>query len=237
MQKLLLLVVVLLGTGCVAHVFSPPAKIGGLEGANALKSGETQVGGMFLTQQESFDPSILGGALRARQGLGSGLEIGAEFALGQIDADYEPIDEDLSPLFFTGHVGGKYTILEDYIALRGGVGAGTSDAGQFISPDLGIVLALENPVLVPAINVSGFLSQPVNAQEIDFTPIGEEAGTFRQTPQTSYGVLWSLGLRVPLQVSPGVKIEPWGGFSGTYIKDAERDAHFVGFLSGVDVTF
>lgn len=236
MKTFILLVAALLFSGCTAHVFSPPATGGSLETVKPLGESVVRVGARANSQSDGFGPKAKTFSAQFRRGFAQKFELGADLSLFHIKG-VEQADKDLSPYVGTLRLGGKLEVLENYMAIQGGVGGGFSDAGQFFSPDLGIILAVENPYLVPFVNVSGFVSQPINPKAIDVTIADQPIGSDIQEPKFTYGILWSAGVRVPFEISEGMILAPSVGFGGTYLVDSEETANLTGFLGGVDLEF
>jgi len=231
-----LLVIALLFSGCTAHVFSPPAMGGTLESVKPLAESEMKVGARVGSQKDGFGPKATTFNARFHRGFAQKFELGADFSLFHVKG-VEQADQDLSPYVGAMRLGGKLEVLEHYMAIQGGVGGGFSDAGQFVSPDLGIILAVENPYLVPFVNVSGFVSQPINPKAVDVSHADEPVGTNVQEPKFTYGIQWSGGIRVPFEISKGIILAPSVGFGGTYLVDSDATANLTGVVGGLDLQF
>jgi hypothetical protein len=133
------------------------------------------------------------------------------------------------PNLYVARVGLKYR-LADWLALGGGVGGGGSAGGGLFSPDLGPIVAYENPTLVPFASLRGFVSLPIHPQWVRYDS-GDDLMVDR--PKTTYGWTGTLGLRVPL----GPSSAPRGSVlvGGQVTEVADEDDHeffYTGTLGG-----
>jgi hypothetical protein len=55
-------------------------------------------------------------------------------------------------------------------SLTAGLAAGTWAGGPFLSPDLSMILAWENPYCVPFVDGGGYTSHPLRAKNVAMTP-------------------------------------------------------------------
>ncbi len=234
-MRLLIVPFILLAVGCNAHVFSPPANVGLSESSRTVAVNHTRLGLQFTGQGEIFGPEASMLSARMRQGIAESVEVGADAHFARIHG--EPADKNLKPYLGILRVGAKWEVLKDFVALTGGAGGGLSDAGLYIAPDLGIVVAFENPYVIPYGNLSGFVSQPVDAKAIDVSKEDEGVGTNIQTPELTYGFTWAGGVRVPLYLHTGLPVAPYLGFGGTVLRDSEESAQMFGVTGGIDVAF
>ncbi len=229
-------VTLVITTGCTAHVFSPPANIAPMESVAVTPSGDTRLAGFVTSQTLDFGPHTSTVSLRVKQGLGYNLSVGMDANLTGIDTT-QANDKDVAGQIGSARINGKWSPIGNYFALTAGFGAGTHTGGQFIAPDLGIVLAYENPYLIPFANVSGFLSQPLNAKAVDISYGDDPVGTKVQTPDTTWGATWTLGLKLPLSNVSGIPFSPYFGITGAALWDDKEDTRVAGFSGGIDATF
>lgn len=231
---LLLATALLILTGCNAHVFSPPANIAPMESTHVSDAGTTRLAGYVSNPKIEFGPRGTTLSARARHGLGHNLELGLDAHFVDFDTD-SALHDDLNAKIGIARLAGKWSPLGNYFALTAGIGAGTHTAGQFIAPDLGIILAIENPYLIPFANISGFLSQPLNEKPVDLTHRNQNPGESIQTPALTWGATWSLGLKLPLTHATGMPIAPYLGVTGTRLWDEKDNTHILGFTTGIDI--
>jgi hypothetical protein len=170
-----------------------------------------------------------------RQGIAEAVEVGADAHFAKING--EPADKELKPYLGILRVGAKWEFLKDFVALTAGAGGGLSDAGLYIAPDLGLVVAFENPYAIPYATISGYVSQPVDPKPVDLSTEDEGVGTNIQTPEFTFGFTWAAGLRVPLYLHTGLPVAPYLGFGGTVLRDSKESAQMFGLTGGIDVTF
>ncbi|MBA2665032.1 MAG: hypothetical protein H0U74_22285 [Bradymonadaceae bacterium] len=226
----------LLSSACTAHVFSPPANLAPLESVRVTEEGTHKFAGFASIQEIDFGPRTTTLTLRARRGLGQNLDLGLDAHAVAFDTD-RGADQEAERLLGIVRLGGKWSPLDNYVALSAGVGAGAHPGGQFIAPDLGIVLAYENPYLIPFANLSGFLSQPINAQAVDISHREQPIGTVVQSPQFTWGATWALGLKLPLTNAAGTAISPYLGLSGMMLWDEVEHMRIMGMTAGIDAAF
>lgn len=223
-------------TGCYAHLYSPPARVDALEGAKPVEHGRTSVGASAGTHGEVFGFDATTVSVRARHGVSDHAEVGFDANLARLNENdaATPVD----PNIWSARVGGKLApaALHDYAAVIGGVGAGTSAGGKFISPDVGLVLAFENPYLVPFASIDGFVSQPIDARPVDISTTDEGAGTHVAKAQRTWGATAAAGLKVPIDIGRS-RVAPYAGMSLTRMTDGEEPTGVIGASAGVDVTF
>ncbi|HKO94478.1 MAG TPA: hypothetical protein VJU61_25165, partial [Polyangiaceae bacterium] len=131
-----------------------------------------------------------------------------------------------------------------------GLGAGASAGGAFLSPDLGLNLAVENPILVPFASARFYLSAPIAPRYVHFTT-GDGAGeraddsdgepdAYRRLPHFTYGIQLSGGLRVPFWRHPATKLRPAlnCAVGATFLYDRSPEHQvFMGIGCGLDLGF
>ncbi len=216
-----------LAIGCKAHVYSPPARMLGLESAATLPAGETGVQGE-LGAVSWIDGTT--GALRVRHGFTEDVEASVEASALHVGRESAA---NTNPNAYALQLGAKYR-LAPWLSLAGGVGGGSSAAGQFVSPDLAAIVAWENPYVVPFLSAHGALSFPIDARQVDVTAAGDSTPTVGTPGRTSLlGV--TVGLRVP--VGSGVAGKMHGnvlvGLGLTNLKDAtDHQGVLQGGLAG-----
>lgn len=222
--------------GCNAHVYSPPARIAPHEASKPVSQGETSGGVAVSAADEFFGIRSENATLRLRHGVSEHSEMGMDVNLTVLD-DSEAA-ADLSPYIWSARAGGKWAPepLGDYMSLIYGVGGGTSEGGQFISPDLGVVAAFENRYLVPYFSVNGFVSEPIDAHPVDVSTKDEGLGTHVMSAKTTWGATFAGGVKWPIRVADST-IAPILGLNHTEMTDGDETASFLGLSLGVDMTF
>jgi hypothetical protein len=223
--------------GCNTHVFSPPAGNFPIESAATVGANRNSVGVEASVAGAVFGPALASYRVTYRRGLGEQLELSAAPTVlyvtdSSTHASHAGIYALRSQL--------KYTPIK-YVAPALGLGAGASAAGAFLSPDVGVTVAGENPYLIPFATVRGFLSAPIAARRVYFTT-GDDAGDrddpddqpdfYSTRPRLSYGLQLSVGLRVPLYhaVAPALRPALACAVGGTFIYD--RTPSRGGYLGG-----
>jgi hypothetical protein len=178
-------------TGCTHDVYLPPARMLPLESAATLAQGET---GMQLeggAHGAVFGVAAKSGTVRVRRGVDDANEVSAEVSVLHVD-NAAAARVNTYPNVFAIRGGAKHRVTR-WFSVMGGLGGGASDGGGFCSPDVGGVVAFENPYLVPFLSARAGLSVPFDARRVD---TGAKTGP-EAPPTTGYaGAV--IGARVPL---------------------------------------
>lgn len=200
----------LLATACTPFALSPPARTLPLESSATLDEGD-------LAVQAAAGPHQAIGrygaeaAARVRYGV-------VEHVEAQAEASYAYIDygDERSPHLGAGRLGLKYAPIE-HLAFVAGLGAGGHVHGGFIAPDAGVILAYENPYLVPWAAVRGTISVPVDPSSAVVSQ--GTADPFVLVPPNTAGVQVSTGVRVPVSIDEerGVRLNLLGGVAFSYL--------------------
>jgi len=234
----------LLCTACNTHVFSPPAGSFPIESAATVGAGRKSVGVDLAFASPVFGPSFSTYRASYRHGLGETLEVSAAPSMIWIAGSSAA---DSHPGIYAVRAALKYAPIP-HVAAAFGLGTGASAAGAFVSPDLGVTLAWENPYLVPFASARAFFSAPIAARRVHFTT-GDDADehdpdsardAYFRTPRFSYGVQFGFGLRVPLWRDRLRKLRPAlnCALGGTAIYDRAPDKNgMFGFGCGADLGF
>lgn len=226
MRLVATLFLVLLG-GCLAYVHSPPGRSFPLESPKTLYERETGVqfeagGGI------GHGVGLPGVNLRLRHGIVDKLDANAELGYQRIrteDFDLASSDRNL----VTGRVGLKYAPIE-HVAFTTGLAVGGWGGGAFLSPDLKLILGYENRFVVPFVDVGGYTSHPVGANQIvisDRLPDALGDATLIAAPVFTYGWTVGVGLRVPLvHVEKHARKTPASLLFGTRFRGAYFDPEY-----------
>lgn len=182
-------------TGCSPYALSPPATTVPIEPSKALNKGEWGLQGEVGGGSEYWGPNLFTAAVRARHGLGHGLELALQGNVIRVGNEADGWRSSAHHGIYSARLGLKYEIATPF-ALMVGMGGGWSAGGGFVSPDFGAILAWENPYFVPIITAGGFFSQPIRAQEVRFT--SDDGDSFAGAPDPTLGWFTGLGFRVPL---------------------------------------
>ena len=189
-------VVFLLLFGCSPYVHSPPGRTFPLESSKALYPRETGIqfeGGGTA----GADVGVPGFSLRVRHGIVKQLDGSAEFNFSSIRPDDNREFLGANQFLMTGRIGLKYAIV-DHVAITGGVALGGWAGGAFVSPDLSLIVAYENPRAVPFFSLGGWTSHPFNAKTVALSPPDFNDTAFFGIPVLTWGWNGSAGLRIPL---------------------------------------
>jgi len=181
---------------CSPYVHSPPGRSLPLESSKALYPRETglQFEGGGST---GADIGVPGFSLRVRHGIVKQLDGSAEFNFSSIRPDANRDFVGANQFLMTGRIGLKYAII-DHVALTGGVAVGGWAGGAFVSPDLSLILAYENPAAVPFFSGGGWTSHPFNAKTVALSAGDSGGSPFFGVPVLTWGWTASTGLRIPV---------------------------------------
>lgn len=210
----------LMASGCTTHLYSPPARLVPLETSAVLPRGATGIQGEVGGGGGLFGPTLFAGSLRVRRAVTEQIEIVSEGNLLLVE------DRHGVPSL---RVGVKYAPIM-HVALTAGLGAGFSDAGGFVSPDLGAIVAYENPYFVPFFSARSWVSSPIGARTLTL-PTSDSRDMFAEfRPHFSLGVALTAGFRIPfLREATGLpRASILAGFSvyGLY----DRETHEGGTM-------
>lgn len=224
------LVLVTLGLGaCTPFSLSPPARVLPLESSATLDEGSASVaasGGFHEAVRHTSGHA----ALEVAYAPADGVELSLEGTYAHVD-----YRDERSPHLAAARVGLKLAPVEHF-AIVGGVGAGYGAHGAFVSPDLGVVAAYENPYLVPWGALRGFSSHPVGPSTVTVTR-DDGNGTlsaFDLVPPNTLGWQVSTGVRLPLTLDEGSRLDLLAGVGVTTlygIDDASNEHTFL--LGGI----
>lgn len=231
----LLIIISTAAIGCYSpHIYSPAGRVALLETAKTVGHEQRSVG-VQAGRSAVMDFYTDHLTARARYGLSDYFEVGADASF-QRYANMPSAPSRTNPTLWSARLAAKWAPedFNDYAAVIGGVGGGTYAGGEFISPDLGLVFALENPYVVPFLTLSAHLSVPLNPQAVD---IGvSEMSDYFSTPTTTFGFTATTGLRVPIKVGTWT-VAPTVGVTLTKLSDESRDDSGVALNAGIDTVF
>lgn len=227
----------LLATGCNHHVFSPPARALPLESVAPVGKGRVGVGLEGALHGAVFGPSASSGSGRVRVSPHEDVDVAVEGHVIHIDGEPAAnIDQNA----YAVRVGAKFRAVS-WFALTGGFGGGLHAGGTFASPDLGFIGGWENRYAVPYLSLRGFVSEPLIAREVDTSFEGDPLGTDVGTPQTTGGLSFALGLRVPMipgwDPHEGVRGSLFFSHGLTHMADRDDELTLFQLAAGAELTF
>lgn len=180
-------------SGCSPHAFSPSARMMPLQSVATLRPGQMAVGAQGGTAAEVPGAQLVGGSARLRRGFTDSVEGSVEGMLLWVRGKRDiPTHRGIYGL----RAGAKVRAL-DWLALEGGLGGGGSSAGGFVQPDVGVVLAFENPYLVPFIDGGAGLSLPLGARRVRIDIDDDQLPVYGK-PRSTLSLSAHSGLRVPI---------------------------------------
>ncbi len=222
------------GAGCDHHAFSPPARALPLETVAPLPYGATGIQVEGGTHQTIFGPSVDSGTARVRRGVGDDTDVSVEASVLHVTGDSAV---GTKPDVLTGRIGFKHRVLP-FLAFTAGVGGGDSTGGGFVSPDIGAIVAYENPYVVPFFSVRGSLSQPIGARPVNTTGV-TDTSSYVNTPQLTWIYGATLGLRIPLgwRADDRVRGSLLGGIGLTALGDRIDSYALMSASAGAEIVF
>ncbi len=242
--RLLMLVAM---SACNARVFSPPTGTFLTESSATVGKGRHSAGGDVFMGGALFGPHLLAYRGTYRYGLRPDVDLSASPSLLAVRGAKSG---DSHPNAYALRLGIKYAPIK-HLALLAGAGGGGSAAGGFVSPDLGAIVAYENPYVIPFGSARALLSAPVSARTVHFT-VEDDADdgpddadsapdAYRLKPRLTLGVQLALGVRVPLTYDGDSRVRPALACSVglTSLRDrSERGSvDYSGFDCAVEVRF
>jgi hypothetical protein len=188
--------------GCSVRVYSPPTGSFPVESSASLGQGKNSVRGDIFWGGALFGPPVSSYRLSAARGLTDTVDVSLSPTLTRIlGARRGDENHNIGAL----RAGIKYAPVPHF-AVVGGLGAGGSEGGSFLSPDLGFVAAYENPYVIPFFTLRGLLSAPLRAKAAHFTTDDDadrsdednQRDVYALAPRFTWGFQAGAGLRVPL---------------------------------------
>lgn len=232
---------VMLCVGCNPHVYSPPAGLIPLEHAGTVGAGQNSLGADVSGYISLTGPSVMGVRAFYRRG------IGEQFELTTAPSMIIVVNHgsgDSNPNIYAVRSALKY-VPANGVGISLGLGAGTSAAGAFVSPDLGASFSIDNLSVIPFAVVRGFLSAPIHAKPVHFTVMENngpeesyEETRYSLAPRVSFGYQLGAGLRFKLHgedatVRPALPC----GIGLIRIFDSRANERVVGAGCGLEVAF
>ena len=235
---------VLIQCGCQRHLYSPPAQPNNAQGPNTLGKDQTAISGQYALSDDLFGPHVHGGSFTARHGISETLDFEFRGAVMMLRHRYE---DDVSTdektrdhVMVAARTGAKWApkALSGHVALTGGFGFGSSEAGQFVSPDVGFIAGWVNAYVTPFYGLTGFLSQPIDPKYVNLADPHEMPDM--QRPKLSYGLQQSVGLTAELSAGQTARWSLLAALTSTLIADFKEDTDellFNGFAIEVGYRF
>lgn len=234
MKTLAAVITVFALSACSHRVYSPPSQAFGIGPVHAMAPGQRTFDVEVASHSQIFDPAVRSAAGRYNHSVGNNTEVSAEGTLFGVEgAGSSPENRN----FAAGRVGARNSPGED-AAVFAGVGGGYAPAGgPFATLDGGVTLGIHNCVLVPVVQLSGFVSQPLDPEPIDVT---EQANQMTyDTPSRTFGGQVRGGLRLSLDHDACRRGEAsswlYTGLDYTNIRDDDSSDEMFGLGLGLTV--
>ena len=158
-----------------------------LETAKTLEKGQTGVrvaGGGGIGAELGF----AGGAVRVRHGVAKNLDFRVEASALRLNAEDEIVGTNAVA---TAGAGIKYAF-NPYFAMAVDLTGGYWVGGGFLTPELNLITAYENPYIVPFLNVGYYTSHPLSPNAVSTVV------DFIGPPVFTHGWTVGAGVRVPM---------------------------------------
>lgn len=186
---------------CNPRLFVPPGDLWPNDTPKPLKKGGNAIvalGGYHgnLEVMSDFPIDAQSGIIEYRYGIIDQLEASADISFLHINTDDNSIN--VRPYVAGIRIGIKYspTKINRIMAFRLGSGFGTSEAGQYVPFDYGIILGFENPYIVPFSYIGGYVSIPFNTKYIFFDIDEDDPEIYADIPQNTWGLQTTIGFKV-----------------------------------------
>lgn len=193
---LLPLVAVALSTGACAHnTFSPPSSTLPIAPAATLGQDRTAISGGGGGVSGIFGPDIHHGYLELTRGIEDRTDLSIRGTRAQVqERSVRGTNRD----GFAGRLGLKHNpgTRQRSLAFLGGVGAGRSAQGRFVSADAGFSLSLDNCHFIPTFTARAFVSEPIDPQQVDLSESIDEHEV--DTPKRTRGFDAGMGAELPM---------------------------------------
>lgn len=221
--------------GCAPFIQSPPGRLLALDTAQTLEKGQTGIQVVGGGGGEG-DVGFGGVAARARHGLAKNLDGRLELSVLKLSPEDSIIG---SEVIYSLGTGIKYAF-NPYFAFSVDVTGGGWVGGGFVSPELKLIAAYENPVAVPFIDVGYYTSHPISANAVSTTE--DDLGP----PRFTQGWTAGTGLRIVTSkiATPEEGCCRFGSglilgmrFTGAYFDDMDVNNARVYWGGGVGVEF
>lgn len=220
------------------HAYSPGTRLGTVEGPGTLLPGQHSValsGGYAGAMSFGFnDDSVSHFALRGRAGLARNVDAAFDVAVSETVARaFDPTSscvstscsETVRRTTFHTRAGIKYEVAPRVLSFVAGVGLGTSELGEFFSPDIGFVVGYENPYFVPFASWTIGFSLPFNSRNVTVAHVTDTAHRTR-IQQYTFGYRVPIGERIS---ETGRRFNLGAAMTFTSFDDSARSDLYFGF--------
>lgn len=205
--------------GCTAQVYSPPSRMPSLESVATLGEGKVAVAGRGGAHAEVFGPGLAFGAGKVRYGVSEHTDAYAEGSLLVVTNDTGSQVENPSRVGGALQLGVKHELAK-WFAVHGGLGGGLHAFGGFVAPEVGAVVAYENPYFVPFFDVTLSASAPLGGRSriLRFDSDEKTREERHEARFTGY-LAGTAGFRIPIAFPEGsgiAGVDLLGGLTLTY---------------------
>lgn len=229
----------LMTTACSPIALSPAIRSVPLETAATTREGHVAVHGGAGYHADGWGQEVTTASGGIGVGLAEDVELQAEGSFAY-DSAIDHSTRSLSPFAAAGRIGIKHRVA-DSVAFTGGLGTGSGPWGAFAGGDLGLVLAYENPYVIPFFAARMQLSVPIDPQtETLLDHNGSGTTTTFLSPNATFWFQPSTGIRVPLcweDGCDGTRVSLVVAVAWTEILqvNAPHDGGSIGFQGGIVV--
>jgi hypothetical protein len=184
----------LLASACAPFALSPPTQLVPLHTVETVRLGHVAVRAGGGAHSWGSGSAVASGSGGVSVGVAPDVEVQAD-GMGAWLGGLET--RAVTPVVGAGRIGVQHRV-EDWLAFSGGAGAGAGPWGAFAGTDLGMILAYENPYLVPFFAARMQLSVPIDPRPETVTNTnGSMTTTMMIAPGATMWFQPSTGVRIP----------------------------------------
>lgn len=237
---------VLVGSGCARHVFSPPTRMMPLEDAYGPSAGGVNVGLTGSGSGTVFGPSIGAVGVHLDVGVGEQLDVVGEGTWMELTGSGDAPIDDPRRDGAAGRAGVRFTLAETLrkpdetppvllaLALTSGFGGGATAVGTYVAPDVGLSFSLRSATGFDlSTGVRTWTSVPVVRRTFAWN--AEERSN---DPAVTFGAGFTIEGGVPLIFDPARRGEPVLravlGVGVAYVADGSKDEVFMQLGGGLE---
>jgi hypothetical protein len=191
----------------VPNPFVPPGEIISIESPATLDKNTFSISSAYGGAGALFDYGITDSWVKLKYGLTKTIDI----SLSTSGIFYE--DTFKSKVNYKRYSLGEYAsskvvLIPKIASLRGGIGIGFSDLGNYANTDIGIIAGWENRWVVPLFQCDMFVGTPFNPQNHDLSYLSDGTETHLYKPEETSGLQISTGAKFPASL--------WFGFGNKF---------------------
>jgi hypothetical protein len=237
-KKLHYILVLLLSANCTYHPYVPPGETISIESPATLEKNKFSVSGVYGGAGEMLSYGVTNSWVKVKYGLTNAFELSLSSS-GIFDEDTMKTVVDYKRYSLGGYLSSKMVLVPKIASVRGGIGIGFSDLGNYANTDIGIVLGWENRFVVPLCQFDMFAGEPFNPQFHDLSYSSDGAGTHLYKPEQTFGLRINSGAKFPVSswFGYGNKFNMYGVYGILLAKDLTESDNFISLGCGIEYQF